>query len=104
MYLDVPLRLVAQPLKNADDKCARTHGTIAWEWFLHMLENSSEMVRQFSMEITFHRLVDLVPVQSERDKRNRNKLTQPQSDGGVFELCGHIPMSLDSQCILVHYI
>lgn len=74
MYWDGPLRL-AEPLRrNADDKYAHTHETIALELFLHTIENSSEMVHLFSMEIMFHRPADPAP------------------------------MSLDNQYILVHYI
>lgn len=74
MYLNVPLHLAAPLPKNADDKYAHIHGTIALKLFLHTIKNSSEMVRLFSMEIMPHRLADLEP------------------------------MSLNSQCILVHYI
>lgn len=74
MYLNVPLRLAVPLQKNADGKYEHTHGTIVSKLFLHTIESSSEMERLFSMGIMPHRLADLEP------------------------------MSLNSQCILVHYI
>lgn len=73
MYLDEPPRPIGPLLRNADDRYGRRLGIAASELFLHSIGNSLEMVCQFSTEITFRHPADLVP------------------------------MSLNNQCILVHY-